>query len=196
MNRRLHLFLDIADAFGQGNSGIQSSRHHHLLPDFLAFCREREISATVFSGAEGRVLSDALRKEGFGEVRVVSDGHLWLPSVDGSSMAEWTEFPYANSECDGCFHCKRNVMLASAGEGDVLIYIGDGHADPCPAEYADTVFAAGPLQTWCQQHNITHSVFQDLADVQKQLASACERRTLRPRPRAERKRREAYLIEA
>lgn len=196
MNRRLHLFLDIADAGGVGDPGLQPSLHHRMLSDLLAFCGKHDISATVFSGAEGNVLSTALRKEGFGEVRVVSDRSLWLPSVDGSSMTEWTEFPYANGDCDGCLHCKRNVMLGSAGEGDVLIYIGDGHADPCPAEYADIVFARGPLQTWCQQHNITHSVFRNLAEVQRHLASAGERRTLRPRPRAERKRREAYLIEA
>ncbi len=196
MNRRMHLFLDLADAGGQGKSGPQPSPLCGTLSDLLAFCREHAISATVFSDAEESSFLPALHNEGFREVSVVSDRHVWLPAVDGSSMAEWTDFPYANSECEGCVRCKRNVMLGNAGEGDILIYAGDGHADACPAEYADIVFAKGPLQTWCQQHNITHVVFRDLEDVQKHLAVILERRGMRPRPRAERKRREAYLVEA
>lgn len=196
MNRRLHLFLDIADAGGQGKSGSQPSALDRMLSDLLAFCREHDISATVFADAEEHSCLPTLHKEGFREVGVVSDRHVWLPAIDGSSMAEWADFPYANSECDGCFRCKRNLMLGNAGEGDVLIYAGDGHADACPAEYADIVFAKGPLQTWCQQHNITYVVFRDLEDVRRHLAFVVDRRGLRPRPRAERKRREAYLVEA
>ena len=87
-------------------------------------------------------------------------------------------------------------MMGSAGEGDVLIYAGDGHGDPCPAEYADIVFARGRLQTWCQQQNITYYHFGSFGDIRRRLATDCAHRRLRPRPRAERKRREAYMVEA
>ena len=60
-------------------------------------------------------------------------------------------------------------MLGSAGDGDVLIYVGDGYSDRCPVEYADLVFAKGSLQTWCQQNNISYLPYRSLDDVRRRL---------------------------
>jgi 2-hydroxy-3-keto-5-methylthiopentenyl-1-phosphate phosphatase len=196
MTRGLHLFVDIdrrllgGDA-GEGVHGIDAG-----LADLLAFCREQGMSATIFAADPEGGLRSALHDAGRDDVRVVTEHVSWLPGNGATSMREYDVFPYANTECDGCTQCRRNIMLASAGEGDVLIYAGDGHGDPCPAEYADVVFARDALQTWCQQRNITHVVFRTYEDLRVRLASASRRRTLRPRPRAERKRREAFLVEA
>ncbi len=196
MNRGLHMFLDVGELNAHGDPGPQSSALAPGLTALLSFCKDHTITATVFINNGDGSLLPALHHHGYPEVRVVSEEHLWLPAADGLSMQECQTFAYANTECDRCPRCMRNVMLGNTGEGDVLIYVGDGHADPCPAEYADIVIAHGALQTWCQRHNITHIVYRSLEDVHRCLATMLERRKLRPSARAGRKRREAYRIEA
>jgi 2-hydroxy-3-keto-5-methylthiopentenyl-1-phosphate phosphatase len=196
MTRGLHLFVDVDRTLLAGDSGDAVHGIDAGLAELLTFCREQGMSATILAADPEGGLPHALRGAGMDDVRVVTERVSRLPGDGETSMREYEVFPYANTECDGCAQCRRNIMLASAGEGDVLIYAGDGHGDPCPAEYADVVFARDALQTWCQRHNITHVVFRTFADLRMRLASECLRRTLRPRPRAERKRREAFLVEA
>jgi len=208
MSRALHLVLDIGlplsgaapgDSAPTVDPGPTSDPEPTLDPGLrglLTFCRAQSITATIFCADPDNVLRPALHHSGWDDVRVVTGTRSWLPVDGDAALQEHEIFPYVNTECDQCARCRRNLMLGSAGDGDVLMYAGDGDGDPCPAEYADMVFARGRLQTWCQQQNITHFVFRSLNDLHRRLVSECRNRSLRPRPRAERKRREAYLVEA
>jgi 2-hydroxy-3-keto-5-methylthiopentenyl-1-phosphate phosphatase len=162
--------------------------------ELVASCQRMEVEVTILSDGLDAYMRPLLEKQGLEGVRFFSNQTVW--QEEGALVRARLSFPHANGECDRCGCCKRNIMLGSAGDGDVLIYVGDGYSDRCPVEYADLVFAKGALQTWCQQNNITYLPYRSLDDVRRRLETELGRRTLRPRPRAERKRREAYMMEA
>jgi 2,3-diketo-5-methylthio-1-phosphopentane phosphatase len=166
------------------------------LHGIMDLCTAQGIELTVLSDGLDAYIRPLLGRAGAGGLRVFSNGLTWTPDPAGERLSGTLAFPHGNAECDRCACCKRNLMLGSTAEGDVLIYAGDGYSDRCPVEYADLVFAKSSLQTWCQQHNISYLPYRTLEDVRLRLAAEVNNRTLRPRPRAERKRREAYMMEA
>lgn len=162
----------------------------------LDLCASEGMEVTILSDGLDAYIRPLLGREGLQGVRLFSNGLTWTPGPMDGRVHGTLAFPHGNAECDRCACCKRNLMLGSAAEGDVLIYVGDGYSDRCPVEYADLVFAKGSLQTWCQEHNISYLPYRSLDDVRIRLTREVSTRTLRPRPRAERKRREAYMMEA
>ncbi len=162
----------------------------------LGLCADEGIPVTILSDGLDAYIRPLLEREGLGSVQVYSNRMTWHSDGADGRVYGVLAFPNENAECDRCASCKRNLMLGSAPDGDVLIYVGDGYSDRCPVEYADLVFAKGSLQTWCQQNNISYLPYRTLEDVRERLATEVKSRTLRPRPRAERKRREAWMMEA
>jgi 2-hydroxy-3-keto-5-methylthiopentenyl-1-phosphate phosphatase len=162
-------------------------------PGLVAFCRTGGIPVTILSDGLDYYITALLRKCGCEDIPFHSNRLLW-PSAGEELPA--LLFPYGNAECDRCAGCKRNVMLDSCGDDDIMVYVGDGYSDRCPVEYADVVFAKGSLQAWCQQKNISYFPYTDLREVQRRLEEFMMRRTLRRRARAEQRRREAFTSEA
>ncbi len=83
-------------------------------------------------------------------------------------------FPFINKNCDICAHCKTKNLLANATKNSIIIYIGDGQSDACPAGYADLVFAKEPLLRHCKQEKITCVPFKALKDVYGYLKRSLE----------------------
>lgn len=54
-------------------------------------------------------------------------------------------FPYRSKNCQVCAHCKTKNLLENVNRDSVIIYVGDGRTDICPARYADIVFAKDDL---------------------------------------------------
>jgi 2,3-diketo-5-methylthio-1-phosphopentane phosphatase len=177
-------------------------------PDaFRAFLAAQEVDTTLRELADycsARlfplvILSDGL--DGYLRPLLAAHGLNDLPSFSNTMTlaADGTmtvAFPHENGECDRCGCCKRNLLLTGGGDRDVIVYAGDGHADRCPAGYADVVFARGALQTYCQEQNISYYPFRDFRDVVRTLERLSARRELRLRPRALIRRRDAFLAEA
>ena len=102
-------------------------------------------------------------------------------------------YPFASEGCDCfCATCKRNVVLTESAPDAIIVYIGDGVSDFCPAEHADIVFAKKSLAAYCNEHRIPHHPFQTLADVTRQLRLLLERRRIRPRHQAALRRKQAF----
>jgi 2,3-diketo-5-methylthio-1-phosphopentane phosphatase len=162
----------------------------------VAFCRQETIPVTILSDGLDCYIRPLLEREGLGDVPRYSNAVRWSDPGDDGRASLTLEFPFGNAECDRCACCKRNLMLGASGDEDVIVYVGDGYSDRCPAEFADIVFAKGDLQTWCRERNISYFVFHDLHDVRRRMEELTRRRILRKRPRAEQRRREAYSSEA
>jgi len=73
-------------------------------------------------------------------------------------------FPYTNKRCCLCAHCKRRTLKKYA-EDKVIIYIGDGRSDICPAEYSDLVFAKGTLLEHFRKKKRLCIGFNNLEDI-------------------------------
>ncbi len=162
----------------------------------VTWCRDHDVPCTILSDGLDTSIRAMLTREGVPDLPHYANALSWTQSGDGPHVRGTVEFPHSNGECDRCACCKRNIMLGMTADEDVLIYVGDGYSDRCPVAYADVVFAKGDLQTWCREHNISYFVYRTLADVQARLEDLLHRQTVRPRPRAARQRREAYLAEA
>ena len=148
----------------------------------ITLCRGAGIPVTILSDGLDYYITGLLHRSG--------------PVGDDGRAYPVLHFPFGNAECDRCACCKRNIMLGASGEEDVIAYVGDGYSDRCPVEYADVVFAKGDLQAWCQKHNISYYPYHDLHDVRRRLEELMQRRTVRRRPRAEQRRKEAFASEA
>ena len=86
-------------------------------------------------------------------------------------------------------------MLTHSGEDEIIVFVGEGYSDRCPAEYADIVFAKDALQTYCQERNISYFLYTSFADVVSRLTNLLEGKNIRKRRNAELRRREAFLAE-
>lgn len=54
-------------------------------------------------------------------------------------------FPFRSKNCRLCAHCKTKNLLANVNKNSIIVYIGDGNSDTCPAKYADIIFAKKDL---------------------------------------------------
>jgi len=81
-------------------------------------------------------------------------------------------FPHTDKKCPACAHCKKKNLLLYAGKNSIILYIGDGRSDRCPAKYADVVFAKGYLLNFCKEEKLPYIAFKTLKDVYNCLKKA------------------------
>ena len=163
---------------------------------FVDFCTERGIPFFLLSDGFDIYLKEMLRQHGF------------VPGGDGNrgvecfaNHLEFTNdgrivpsFPYADAESTQCANCKRNHVLTLSGDNDVIVYIGDGRSDFCPARYADVVFAKRALIAYCQSQNISFFEFHTFKDVIERLEKLLSQKRIRKRWQAALRRREAFRM--
>jgi 2-hydroxy-3-keto-5-methylthiopentenyl-1-phosphate phosphatase len=81
-------------------------------------------------------------------------------------------------------------MLTASADDDLIVYIGEGYSDRCPARFADIIFAKDELLRFCQRENISYFAYATFADIQdrmKDIVNATSRK------RGHRKRRQAEI---
>lgn len=81
-------------------------------------------------------------------------------------------FPYRNSQCKRCAHCKRTHLIKPSMAEKTRIYIGDGLSDICPSLEADIVFAKDKLIDYLKKEKRTCLEFKHLKDVYDLLKKA------------------------
>jgi 2,3-diketo-5-methylthio-1-phosphopentane phosphatase len=161
-------------------------------PAFVRFCRERAIDLTVVSDGLDLYIRRILAVHGLHDLPVVAN-HAHLAG-EGDTVELLLEFPRTNAECSRCACCKRNAMLTGSGDDDVIVLVGEGYSDRCPARYADVIFARDQLQTYCQQENISYTLYRTFADVIRGFERLTARR-IKKRTAAEHLRRAAFAAE-
>ena len=180
--------------------------------DLDAFIDEQEIDETFrtfvgYCGAKGfplMVLSDGfdyyirriLRRHELPDVPFLSNVFSLVDRGENGTARARVSFPQHNEECTCCASCKRNMMLTTCAESDVICYIGEGYSDRCPVRYADIVFAKDALQFHCQRENISYYPYRSFDDILGRLRELTARPHLRHRRRAELNRRKAFSEEA
>lgn len=74
-------------------------------------------------------------------------------------------FPYINRHCLRCAHCKKKNLLKKEVQDKIIMYIGDGMSDVCPAQYAHIVFAKGNLLEYFRKKRQLCVAFNNLEDI-------------------------------
>ncbi len=158
---------------------------------FRRFCVANGIPITILSDGLDFYVGRVLRNNGAGDCPFFAN-HLDFVGVNGETTMR-ASFPYADSECTFCGNCKRNHMITSSGDDDIIVYAGDGLSDRCAVRYADVVFAKKSLVKYCQEQNISYFEFSTFRDIQERLESLVGRKRLKKRREAEMARRDAFM---
>lgn len=160
-------------------------------PAFVAWCRTREMPVMVLSDGLDAYVGPILARAGLSDLPFAANTAVFHESEGVPRLG--VEFPYRDEVCEQCGNCKRNHMLVTSADNDVLVYIGDGISDRCPVRYADVVFARRSLVAYCQKENITYHTFQQFDDVRARLESLANEKRLRQRREAAMARRAVFL---
>ncbi|MDH3251478.1 MAG: MtnX-like HAD-IB family phosphatase [Ignavibacteria bacterium] len=161
--------------------------------DFVRYSRERDFPLTIVSDGLDYYILRILSRHDVDAVEVFSNTLGFTPTGRSGWAAASVSFPYADAECDRCACCKRNIMLNRSAEHDVIVLVGEGYSDRCPAQFADIVFARDELQTFCQRENISYYLYSSFRDVVARLELLQEKGPLRKRASAEQERRRVFL---
>lgn len=165
-------------------------QHYQVDSSFIPFylwCRKKEIYLAIISDGMDVYVH-----------RILNRYQIELPVFCNTlrinpDLTVTPEFPYDDEESIDCANCKRNHLLTRSSADDIIVMIGDGYSDRCPARYADIVFASGSLETYCQQENISFYSFNNFTDIQKRLESLLSKKRIR-RPMQARLRRRAIWM--
>jgi 2,3-diketo-5-methylthio-1-phosphopentane phosphatase len=131
--------------------------------EFLAFCRKRNHLVYVLSDGYDFCI-DAV----FDKYDIEAPYYANKMVYDGGFKIEC---PGSNPSCGICGTCKTRLMEKLKGEGNTVIYIGDGYSDTCPATKADIVFAKKDLYRFCRDNGISVKYFDDFSDIISYLVS-------------------------
>lgn len=147
------------------------------------------------------------------QIRIVSDGfdiyidevlaHLKINDIKvhcNKLIEENSRFiPVFTNEQENCHcfsaSCKRNIVLNNSDDEDILVYVGDGYSDYCPAEHCDIVFAKKNLAAYCNANKIPHHPFKNFFDVKKILNDLIIKKKVKKRNIASIKRKNAFEAE-
>jgi len=75
------------------------------------------------------------------------------------------DFPFSDKKCYICAHCKAKNLLANTDKDSIMVYVGDGHSDICPAKYANIVFAKEELLRHFRDNNLACLPYKSLKEV-------------------------------
>jgi 2-hydroxy-3-keto-5-methylthiopentenyl-1-phosphate phosphatase len=166
--------------------------------EFLDFCRSRSCECVILSDGMNYYIERILRRH---DLNVSFQSNtLTLVPVEGTRNVRFVpSFPFTDETCDRCAACKRNHMLSVSADEDIIVYVGEGYSDRCPARYADVVFAKDHLLEYCRQESIPFYEYHTFADVRRKLESLLDessgerRNSLKKRRRAQVACRDVFL---
>ena len=131
---------------------------HHTYK-ILTFLTKEGIPPVILSDNFTPIIDEILNNHGIKGVKVYANAlryykdHL-IPS-----------FPYDNPFCPSCAHCKKIHLTREQHVNKLIVYIGDGRSDFCPAEVSDIVFAKDKLLAHMKKGNREYIPYKNLGEV-------------------------------
>ena len=130
--------------------------HFHQL---LALLVQEGIKPVILSDNFTCIIEWILEYHGIKDLKVYGNGlrfyrnHI-IPS-----------FPYDNPFCLSCAHCKKIHLTKDKTENKLIVYVGDGRSDFCPARVSDIVFAKDNLLRFMTREELPYIAYKNLGDV-------------------------------
>jgi 2,3-diketo-5-methylthio-1-phosphopentane phosphatase len=125
---------------------------------FIAILKKEGMQPVVVSDNFTFVIKFILQNNGIKGVKVYGN------NLRFSKDRLIPSFPYGNRRCLICANCKRKILKRHV-KNKVIVYIGDGLSDICPAEYSDLVFAKGTLLEHFRKAKRLCLAFNNLEDI-------------------------------
>lgn len=161
--------------------------------DFVSFCDLNGLVSCILSDGMDYYIRWILERHGLGHVQTFSNVLRFEETGEQGKARFRPEFPYRDEVCDRCACCKRNHLATLSADDDIIVYVGEGYSDRCPAGYADIVFAKDELLTYCQSANISFFEYVTFADITERLGKLLSQKDAKGKYAGLRKRRQAEL---
>ncbi|MDD4899104.1 MAG: MtnX-like HAD-IB family phosphatase [Candidatus Omnitrophica bacterium] len=126
---------------------------------FFAMLKKEGLSPIILSDSFKFIIEEILKNNGIREVKVYANGLRF----SGNRLAPF--FPYRNQKCPRCAHCKKKNLLKKEVKDKIIMYVGDGLSDICPAECSDIVFAKGRLLRHFRDKKRLCVAFNSIEDI-------------------------------
>jgi len=135
----------------------------NYFPKLLTMLREKGTKPIVLSDSFSFIIENILRNNGIEGLKVYSN------KMRFHKDRIVPLFPYTNKFCSGCANCKTKRLPSNGSRNKIVVYVGDGLSDICPAQNADFVFAKGNLLEYFTNAAKPCVPFEDLGDIYKYL---------------------------
>ncbi len=144
------------EALDRHLSGIKLDPYFKRLVEFLD---AKRIKKVILSDNFDYVLKRILSRNSLKKLKVYSN------KLQFTKDRLIPLFPFGHKNCKVCAHCKTKNLLANVDKDSIIIYIGDGNSDICPAEYADIIFAKEDLWKYCKDKKLHCVRYSSLREV-------------------------------
>ncbi|MFA4983685.1 MAG: MtnX-like HAD-IB family phosphatase [Candidatus Omnitrophota bacterium] len=128
-------------------------------PAIFSMLKREGIKPVVLSDSFTPIIEHILRNNGIREVSIYANNLRFL------NYKLIPSFPYQNKRCRRCAHCKKKNLLKKGIRDKIILYVGDGLSDVCPAECSDVVFAKGSLLKHFRDKKRLCVAFKNLDDI-------------------------------
>ncbi len=135
---------------------IKLDHHFHKL---LTFLQNHGVKPVILSDNFSFIIEWLLQSYG------VKDAKVYANSLKFYKDRLIPSFPYDNPFCLSCAHCKKIHLTKDEHEDKLIVYIGDGRSDICPAHVSDIVFAKDKLSEHLQKEKKDFIHYENLGDV-------------------------------
>jgi 2,3-diketo-5-methylthio-1-phosphopentane phosphatase len=137
-------------------SRIRIDPHFHR---FFGMLKREGIKPIILSDSFNFIIESILKNNAITGVKVYANSlrfhkNRLIPS-----------FPHRSRYCQRCAHCKKKNLLRKNIRDKIIVYIGDGLSDVCPAEYSDIVFAKGNLLKHFREKKRLCLAFNNIEDI-------------------------------
>ncbi len=135
---------------------VELDPHFHQL---LALLIREGIKPVILSDNFTYIIEWILKNHGIKDLKVY-----------GNALRFYREhifpsFPYDNPFCLTCAHCKKIHLTKDKTENKLIVYVGDGRSDFCPARVSDIVFAKDNLLRFMTKEELPCIAYKNLGDV-------------------------------
>jgi 2,3-diketo-5-methylthio-1-phosphopentane phosphatase len=137
-------------------SRIKIDPYFHKVLDLL----EREgLKPVILSDSFTFIIDSILRNNGIRGARIYANGLKFYKD------RVIPHFPDRNKNCNRCAHCKKKNLQKNGVKDKIIMYVGDGLSDICPAGCSDMVFAKGRLLEHFRKTKRLCVAFNTLEDI-------------------------------
>ncbi|MEI6089483.1 MAG: MtnX-like HAD-IB family phosphatase [bacterium] len=158
-------------------AGFQPAPYFAELVEFL---QSENIPITIISDGFDLYIKNILAAAGFENIGPVFSNKLIYEN--GKFRAE---YPYSSENCPcPAAMCKRNAIIRSSSEFDIIVFIGDGFSDRCAVQHSDINFAKGALAAYCNEKRIPHYPYKSFFDVTLKLKECINNNKIKQRNEA------------
>lgn len=144
---------------------LKRSRIDPFFAKFYRLAKKKGVDVKIVSDGLDFYIRAILDKHRLGEIEFYSNTVAF-----GGEDTLTFDFPQANALCGRCGTCKSKILHDHRLMYEKIIYVGDGHSDICPSQYADLIFAKGELLKKCRRESaVPYRAFHDFREVSEYL---------------------------